>query len=137
MPRDRCWIIHVRLSCWDANGESECCNLSSSFAPYLAKLSSIPSCDTWIITVNSWTYRHRVYPYNGVLANRGMMLSTLSKFPRASVIPDFGSNEEQECEAAITAIVEMIAGKDPLAFGADCYCKKTEVPTVSLYMLRF
>jgi len=40
------------------------------------------------------------------------------------LIPDFGSAEEQECEAVIPAIVDMIAGKAPLAFGADCYCSK-------------
>lgn len=46
------------------------------------------------------------------------------KFPQVSMIPDFGSTEEQECEAALTAFVEMIAGKDLLAFRADCYCSK-------------
>lgn len=40
------------------------------------------------------------------------------------MIPDFGSTEEQECVAAIVAVVERRAGRDPPALGADRYCHK-------------
>lgn len=52
------------------------------------------------------------------------LFSPLRNFPRVSVIPDRGSEEEQECEAALAAAALAIAGKAPLASGADCCCSK-------------
>lgn len=40
------------------------------------------------------------------------------------MVPDFGCTAEQGREAAIAAVVETTAGRDPLPFGADCYCSK-------------